>query len=157
MDLVNPGYLVFNRVFHGDDLLVGQVYLGQGRVKSCGFSASGGPGYQDNTMRPGNHLVEDGQHFLPEAQFFQLVYLGIALVEDTHYHALAIHGGECRDTKVDFLAQDLHLDPAVLGYAPLGDVELGHDLDPGDHRRLQSLGGRFHVNQHAVNPVTYLE
>ena len=47
-----------------------------------------------------------------------------------------------------------HLEAAVLGDAPLGDVEFAHDLDARDDRPLEAaverLGG---PEQHAVDPV----
>jgi hypothetical protein len=42
---------------------------------------------------------------------------------------------------------------AVLRQAALRDVEVGHDLDPRNHRRGQPLGRRLHIVQHAVDAI----
>ena len=54
------------------------------------------------------------------------------LVEDAHHHRLPAHQGQRRDADVDVVFVDLEADAAVLGGPALGDIELGHDLDPGD-------------------------
>ncbi len=56
-----------------------------------------------------------------------------ALVEDAHHGALAIDEREGDDADVDAPALDVQREAAVLGDAPLGDVEVGHDLDARDH------------------------
>src|SRR5262249_40188757 len=58
--------------------------------------------------------------------------LGVVLVEDADRHALALLGREGRDAEVDAAVLDRDADPAVLGNALLGDVQVAHDLDPGD-------------------------
>ena len=52
---------------------------------------------------------------------------------------------------------DLQLDAAVLRHAALGDVELRHDLEARDERRLQ-LHRRLHdFLQRAVDAVAHAE
>ncbi len=80
-------------------------------------------------------------HDLRKTQPLQVIDLGVALVQDPHDHALAIHGGQRRNSKIDVLAENSHLDSAVLGNPPLGNVELRHDLDSGNDRGLQSGRG----------------
>ena len=65
--------------------------------------------------------------------------------------------GKTLTRKIDRLVVDVQLDAAVLRHAPLGDVEIGHDLDAaadggGDVRRR-----RHHFVQHAVDAITHLE
>ena len=43
--------------------------------------------------------------------------------------------------------------PAVLGKAVLGDVHVGHDLEPGGHRRGDGPGRGGDVVEDAVDPV----
>ena len=57
------------------------------------------------------------------------------LVEDAHDDRLAVHARQRHDAQVDVLAVDRQADAAVLRDAPLGDVEVAHDLDAGDRRR----------------------
>ena len=60
-----------------------------------------------------------------------------ALVEDAHHDRFAVHRRHGGHAQVDLLALHAQPDAAVLRQAPLGDVEVGHDLDARDHR-----GGR---------------
>ena len=58
-----------------------------------------------------------------------------------------------RDAQVDGLPFDPYLDATILRQAFLGDAHrAGHDLEPADNRRLQTLRWRLHFLQHAVNP-----
>ena len=68
-------------------------------------------------------------------------------------HRLAVVGREHADAQVEFLAADGDLDPAVLGAALLGDVDLRHDLDAGEHGAQQPAGRAVALDQHAVDPV----
>ena len=52
---------------------------------------------------------------------------------------------------------ELHGEPAVLGEAPLRDVEVRHDLDARQDGRLHLLGRVHHVVEHAVDPVAHAE
>ena len=76
------------------------------------------------------------------------------LVQDPDDRVLAVDRGHDRDAEVDRLVLDLQPEAAVLGDAALGDVEFGHDLDPGDDRRLELLVDRLHgLAEDAVDPV----
>ena len=51
---------------------------------------------------------------------------------------------------------DGDLEAPVLGHAPLGDVELRHDLDARDHLLGYFIAGdRGHLHQHAVDAVAH--
>src|SRR3712207_8100020 len=52
----------------------------------------------------------------------------VAAVEHAHDDGLAEHGRQHADAQVDRLVVNVQLDAAVLRHAPLGDVEVGHDL-----------------------------
>ena len=74
-------------------------------------------------------------------------------IEDTHHDFFAEERRARADAEVDGpVLRDLHLDAAVLGHAPLGDVEPGHDLQAGGQLdgQLDRRGGHF--LQHAVEP-----
>ena len=71
-------------------------------------------------------------------------------VEHPHDDALAEHRGQHGDAQVDRMAADGQLDAAVLRQAPLGDVEVGHDLDAGGDGEGQVARRRHHFIQHAV-------
>ena len=62
--------------------------------------------------------------------------------------------GHDRDAEVDQAALVAHAETAVLRDAPLGDIELAHDLDARNDRRVPVLRDRRHgVVQHAVDAV----
>jgi hypothetical protein len=62
--------------------------------------------------------------------------------------------GHDRDAEVDVAALDAHAEAAVLRDALLGDVQLGHDLDAADDRRVVLLGDRLHGRlEHTVDAV----
>ena len=103
-------------------------------------------------MRLHQHVEEDLERVLLEAQLVE-VERDAALVEDPHHHRLAVHRRHRRHAQVDLLALHAQPDAAVLRQPALGDVQVGHDLDPRDHRGRQALGRRLDVVQHAVDAV----
>ncbi len=54
------------------------------------------------------------------------------------------------------LPVDQQLDAAVLRHAPLGDVQVGHDLDAAGDGHGDVLGRREHLVQHAVDAVPHV-
>ena len=85
-----------------------------------------------------------------EAELGEVELEGV-LVEDAEHGLLAEDRGQDRHAEVDLARVVAELDAAVLGHAALGDVEVGHDLEPRDDRRLQALGRGEHLVQHAVD------
>ncbi len=81
----------------------------------------------------------------------------LGLVQEPEHHPLAEGRGDDGDADVHALVADLHLDAAVLREALLGDVELGHDLDARDQRRLDAPRQVQQVVEHAVDPVADLQ
>ena len=71
-------------------------------------------------------------------------------VEHPHDDAFAEHRGQHADAQIDRVAADGQLDAAVLRQPPLGDVEIGHDLDAGGDGERQVPRRRHHFVQHAV-------
>ena len=76
------------------------------------------------------------------------------LVQDADDHVLAEGRGQDRNAEVDGLAAGPELEPSVLGHAPLGDVQVAHDLDARDDGAVEldvdGLRGRV---EHAVDAV----
>ena len=87
---------------------------------------------------------------------FQIEFHGAA-VEHAEHDALAELCGKRGDTEVDDLVADLALDSAILGNPSLGDVQVGHDLDAGGHRKRQMPWRRLHLVERTVDAVTDLE
>ena len=75
--------------------------------------------------------------------------------QDAEAHRLPMLGGHDGDAQIVFLVAGLHRDAAVVRQALFGDVQAGHDLEPGDHRGVQVAHVRRHRHrlQDAVDPV----
>ena len=107
-----------------------------------------GPGDQDHAVGLGDVLAELLQDLVGEAEDVEAQLAdGLGdhlLVEDADDRVLAVDAGHDGDAEVDRLVLDLEPEAAVLGDAALGDVEVGHDLDAGDDRRLELLVDGLH-------------
>ena len=79
----------------------------------------------------------------------------VALVQDPHHDLLAVDHRQRGDPEVDDPAADLELEAAVLRHPPLGDVELGENLDAGGERRLHLDRRLHHFEQRAVDAVAH--
>ena len=97
-----------------------------------------------------NDLLEALERLLGEAEVLEVEH-HVGLVEEAHDDLLAVHGGQRGDAHVDGLAADHEADAAVLRHAPLGDVQLGHDLEAADDARLHAPRDRHDLVQHAVD------
>ena len=86
-----------------------------------------------------------------EAEAAEIVEIAGGAVEQTHDDALAVESGDGGDAEVDFAAEDLDLDAAVLRETALGDVELGHQLEARDDGGLHFARGHVLVEQDAVD------
>ncbi len=152
--LVDPHQVVLDRVFGGHDVGFDRVDPLQRRVERGGLARAGRSGHQHHPVR-----VEDGLHQVRlglrlEAELLQ-VQRQVALVEDPEHDLLAVDAGQRRDPEIDDPAAHLELEAAVLRHPPLGDVELGQDLDAAGQRRLH-LDRRLHdLEQGAVDPVAH--
>ena len=84
----------------------------------------------------------------------ELGQVGLAdgAVEDPEHDLLAVGGRENGDAQIERLAAETDRDAAVLRRAPLGDVELAHDLQTRDDRRLHRLRDGRDLTCHAVDP-----
>ena len=74
-------------------------------------------------------------------------------VEDPQHRRLAGDERHDGDADVDAAALDHEADAAVLGQPPLGDVELGEDLDARDHGGGLAARDPRGVDHHAVDAV----
>ena len=91
------------------------------------------------------------QHVVVEAQAAQIVEIARRAVEQAHDDAFAVERGQRGNAQIDFAAQRLDLDAAVLRQAALGDVQLGHQLQARDDGGLQLARRRLLIEQHAVH------
>ena len=156
LDLVDAFQLVFHRVFHGDDLVLFRVNLGQGRVQGRRLTRAGRASHQQNTVRAGEQVVELGQGILGKAHGLQL-QLHTGAVQHTHHDALAVHRGHGRDTQVQLAAFHAGFDTAVLRQAALGNVQMRHQLNARAHRSRQARRHQLAGVDHTVHAVTHVQ
>ena len=150
VDLVDAGHVDFDRVLGGGDVAVLGVEDVEARVQGHRLAAAGRAGDQDHAVGLGER-VQVG--LLLEVLVAERVdaELGAARVEDTQHDLLAEQRRAGVDAEIDgAVLGQLHLDAAVLGQAPLGDVEPGHDLEARHHLGGQRQRRRGHLLQHAV-------
>src|SRR5690606_26123404 len=156
LDLVDALDLVFDRVLDGDDLDVRRVEPAQRGVQRGGLAGAGRAGHQQDAVRLLQHLLEARHERLAETEPGEIQHHRLA-IEQAHHHRFAVRGRHGADAQVQLLALHPHDDAAVLWQAALGDVELGHDLDPADHRGGEVLRRAFAFLQHAVDAIAHLQ
>jgi hypothetical protein len=117
VQLVDPVHLVFHGILDRDDLLVRQVDALERGIERGGLAAAGRSGHQEHAVRQPGKVVHAGQHAVVEAEAAEIVEIARRAVEQAHHDALAVQGGQGRDAEVDFAAEQLQLDAAVLGQA----------------------------------------
>src|SRR5947208_3322189 len=59
LHLVDPGHLIFDRLFHGNDLAVWFVYVVEAGVKRGRFTGTGRASDEQNAIRQLDHTLED--------------------------------------------------------------------------------------------------
>src|SRR2546427_8758599 len=156
VDLIHAEQLVLDRILDGDELLVGRVDLVERPVERGRLAAAGGAGHQDHAVGLRDQPVELRERVLRETERPE-GHDDRRAVEDAEHDTLAVERGEGRDAEIDLAPHEPQLDAPVLRQAPLGDVELRHDLDARHDRRLQPPRRCLHVVQHAVDAVADLE
>ena len=137
VDLIDPVHLIFDRVFDGDDLLVGLIDALERRIKRGRFAAAGGPGHQENAVRQRRVIFHAREHVLVEAQALQIVKIAGRAVEQTHDDAFAVKRRQSGNAEIHFAAQRFDLDAAVLRQAALGDIQPRHQLHARNNGGLQ--------------------
>ena len=151
VNLIDTVHLVLDGILDGDDLLVGEVDALQGRVERGGLAGTGGSGDEKNAVGQRGVILHAPEHAFVKTQAAEIVEVARRAVEQTHDDAFAIECGQRRDAQIDFAAEHLDLDAAVLRQAALGDVELRHQLDARDHGGLHVARGSFLFLQYAVH------
>ncbi len=155
MHLIAEFQLIFDGIFDGADVALVGFHFAQGRVQCRAFARTGGPGDQQNAVGQRDLFAE----LLADIGF----HAGLVeapedrgAVQEPHDDLFAVAGGQDRDAQVDGAAAHADGDLAILGNAPLGNVEIGHDLHARDEGRVHLVGDLPHVEEHAVDPVADL-
>ena len=152
LNLIDPGHLVFDRVFDRENFDVGLIEFIKRGVERGRLTATGRAGHEQNAVRLRQRFFELRKDVRRETELFK-VQLHAALVENTHHDALAVHRGHGGDAKVDVFALQAQPNAAVLRQAALGDVKVRHDFDARNHGGGEALGRRFDFVQHAIDAV----
>ena len=150
--LVDAREFVFDGVLRRNDVHVGRVEVLKAGVERRGLAGTRWPCHEDDAVG----LFDGVFHRL--VGVFVKTKRGeagreVRLVEDTHHHFLAVHGGEDGHAHVHLLADGLDLETAVLRFPAFGDVERAHDLDAAHDGVVEGLrrGGTLH--EFAVDAV----
>ena len=121
------------------------------RVERGRLAGAGRPGDQHHAVGLVDRTVELLEAPLVEPELRE-VELQRFLVEDSEDRFLAEDRRQGRDAEVDLAVVEAELDAPVLREPALGDVEVGHDLETREDRRLEPLGRRQHLVQYAIHP-----
>ncbi len=151
LDLVDARHLVLDRVLDRDDVAVDRVERVERRVERGGLARAGRAGDQHRAVGLVEARLEALAGLVAHAQRVDADQRRL-LVEQAHDHALAVDARAASRCGCRRVALDLERHAAVLGHAPLGDVEVAHDLDARDDaRRSSALRDRRRLAEHAVD------
>ena len=118
----------------------GRVQLVQRGVERGRLARARRARHQNDPVRAADQALELPEVLVGEAQLPQ-ADLDVVLVQHPHDDRLPVVGGDDAHPKVEFLLAHGDLDPAVLGAASLGDVQLGENLDAREDGAQQPSGG----------------
>ena len=96
-----------------------------------------------------NDFVNRETGLIGEAEVLETQH-DVGAVEQADDDLLTVDRRQRRHAHVDRTPADDQTDTAVLRDAPLGDVEVGHDLETREHALLQALRDGHGLVQHAV-------
>jgi hypothetical protein len=152
LHLLDAGDALLDGVLDREDAALAVVELVQGGVERGRLAGAGRPGDEHGAVRPVDRAREALELGALHPERLEPVDGHVAaLVEDAHDDALAVDERQRDDADVHAPAFDRQRETAVLGHAPLGDVEVGHDLDARDDaHRHPALDGRRR-GEHAVD------
>ena len=140
---------VLDRIFDRHDVQPERIDARQRGVQRGGLARAGRTGDQYNAMGLVDQVVDPRQRPIIHAKGRQLE-LAAFLVEQTQHGTLAETGGQSGDTHVDLAARQAQRNAPVLRQALLGNVEIRHDLDAREHRRMQPAMRFRHRLQGAI-------
>ena len=150
LHLIDPRNIIFHRVLQSDQVDLLPVQLPDHGVHGGGFTASRGAHDQDHAAVVGDQLGVFIQVRAAEADARLIQKVG-GLVQETDHHLFPVNQRQGGNSQIDVLALDPHVGAAVQRNSALRDIHPAHDLDAGDHRRLQVLGHGENLVEHAVD------
>ncbi len=122
----------------------------QERIQRRRLSAPGGPGDEDHPLVPGEHRPDGTGTLRLEAQSLDVHDFALER-QETEDHFFAVYGRQRRHPHVHGRIAKRHPGPAVLRRPAVGDVQVGHHLDPRDDAPRQPLGQLHRLLQRAVD------
>src|SRR5438067_5185446 len=157
LHLVDPGHLIFDRFFHRNDLAVRLVDVVEAGVKGAGFSRTGRPGHEQNSIGRTQQPLEFFLIVAEEAEFGEAEEQ-TRFIEHPHDDAFAMVRGNGGNAQINRFLFDLHLNASVLRQTLFRDTHrAGHDFQPADDGGLQTLWWRLHFLQNTVDAKTDAE
>ena len=154
LHLVDPVHLILYRLLDRDDLAVRLVDVIQAGVERACFSGARRPCDEKNAV---GQLDQALERFLVVAEKSELRQTEhkAGFVEHAHDHTLTVISRNRRDTQIDRLLSDLHLNPPVLWQSLFRDAHRArHNFNATDDGRLQTLRWRLHFLEDAVDSET---
>ena len=157
-NLSDAAHLIFDGIFDGDDLVLVVLDLVDGGIQRGGLSRSGWPGYQNHSIGLVNVAAEMSDLVGIEAHDVEGKVAELLaqrfLVQNAQDGVFAVHRGHDGNAEVDEAALVADPEAPVLRHAPLGNVQLAHDLDARKDGGVPVLGQRLHGElQNAVDAV----
>ena len=152
LDLVDALEAVLDGVLDRHQRLLGRADEVDDRVERRRLAGARRAGREDAAVREAQRRLE-ALHVLRAHPQLVERERGLAGVEDPQHRRLALHQRHHGDANVDVAVLEVEADAAVLRQAPLGDVQLAHDLDSRDHGRGLAARHARRVRHHAVDAV----
>src|SRR6266700_3727725 len=129
LHLVDPGHLIFDRFFHGDDLAVRLIDVVEAGVKGARFARTSRAGYEQNSIGRTQQPLEFFLIVAEEAEFGQAEEQARS-IENTHDNAFAMVRRDGGNTQINRFLFDLHLNASVLRQTLFRDTHrAGHNLE----------------------------
>ncbi len=154
LGLADAFEVVLNGILDGEDVARTVVEGRQRGIERGGLARTGGAGDQDDAVGLLHRLLQLAAVLLVHAEMTQGQTSGL-LVQQAQHHPLAVGRGQRGNADVHLATADPQRDTPVLRDALLGDVQLGHDLDPRDQQRRQLALGLHHFAEDAVDAKAY--
>ena len=150
--LADTGNLVLHRIFHCNDIPSLPVQGHEGRIKRGGFSAAGGPRYEEQPMGLPDDLLQLLQIHRGKAQPCQ-VCPGHIPVQQPQYEGFPMDRRQGRNPDIHGLLLPGPLEPAILRQALFPDIHAGGNLEAGQQGLLQIFRYSKQVLQDSVDPA----
>ena len=127
---------ILHRVLDGEDVAGLVVEGAQAGIERGRLAGACRAGDEDDAIGLVQRAAIAGRDTRRHAQRINRHQRAIFL-QKAHHHAFAMARWQGRDAHINTPPGKGERDPAILRYAPLGNVEPGHHLQAGDERRRQ--------------------